>query len=274
MGTVKWQVLRIYDDGSMDIISTPTTKTIYFQGALGYNNGVYLMNDICSTLYSKTVNGNKIEARSINLEDMEYWLTDEGKTEKSNYISNEVASLSTGTYITNIDTANNRVTYVTERSYYPMLYKEQNGSGINTTTVKEDGISESNKYYTLETMISNEEEVTSYAQATSGLTITKTYYNISIDSTNYGEGATVLSNPNSYWVGTRFVDAYYYAAGFGLRFADSEMNGNLTFDSLPGYNDDNYRLRAVVTLGADVQIKKCTGINDKTNMHEITSYGD
>ena len=71
-----WQILRIYADGSIDLIGSETNQSVYFKGANGYNNGVTVMNDICKTLYSR---GN-IEARSIKYEDIEYWLTDAGKT--------------------------------------------------------------------------------------------------------------------------------------------------------------------------------------------------
>ena len=81
--TLKWQVLRIYDDGSMDLIGSPTSKDVYFQGALGYNNGVYVINDICESLYSKKTK--EITARSVNLEDFEKWLTTDGISARTSY---------------------------------------------------------------------------------------------------------------------------------------------------------------------------------------------
>lgn len=39
------------------------------QGAQGYNNGVYLLNEACSYLYGNEEKG--IKARSINIEDIE-----------------------------------------------------------------------------------------------------------------------------------------------------------------------------------------------------------
>ena len=80
--TMKWQVLRINEDGSMDIIGTPTTDEVYFMTAKGYNNGVYLMNDICKTLYSNSAHN--ITARSVNQDDMEKWLTDDVKDASGN----------------------------------------------------------------------------------------------------------------------------------------------------------------------------------------------
>ena len=68
--SLKWRVLNINDDGTVDLISaTPTNTSVYFQGALGYNNGVYLLNDFCNTLYGNTTKG--ATARSLNIEDIE-----------------------------------------------------------------------------------------------------------------------------------------------------------------------------------------------------------
>jgi type II secretory pathway pseudopilin PulG len=291
MGEVEWQVLRMYDDGSMDIISTPTTKSIWLYGTLGYNNGVYLLNDICRTLYSKTVNGNKIEARSINIEDMEYWLTDDitnedgtittgGKTAKANYISKAVANFSTGTYITNVDTVNNRLTY-SDHTYYPILYKEEKGSGIDTTAVKDEGISGSESYYSnLSDLISSNVKGKSYDLAsTSGLTITYTYYNMVINSTNYGEGATVLQGPpktsHPYFVASRCVGADDRDA----RYAFFEACGDVLEEALIFRSHDSSStlcrgLRSVVHLGPNTKITTSETPTDSTTPHKITSYGN
>ena len=55
--TLDWQILRIYKDGRMDLIGSPTSQDVYFQGATGYNSGVTVMNDICKELYSKNTKG-------------------------------------------------------------------------------------------------------------------------------------------------------------------------------------------------------------------------
>ena len=80
---LNWRVLRKNDDGSIDLIGDATSNSVYFSGSLGYNNGVYLLNDICKELYSNSTH--HITARSVNLEDMEKWLTDSGKTARASY---------------------------------------------------------------------------------------------------------------------------------------------------------------------------------------------
>ena len=62
--------MNINDDGSVELISaTPTSKTVYLKGALGYNNGVYILNNLCKTQYSNS--GLGTTARSLNKVDIE-----------------------------------------------------------------------------------------------------------------------------------------------------------------------------------------------------------
>ena len=45
--SLTWRVLSVNDDGTIDLISSaPTSQSVEFGGALGYNNCVYLLNDI------------------------------------------------------------------------------------------------------------------------------------------------------------------------------------------------------------------------------------
>ncbi len=82
---LKWRILNIDASGRVDLISeTPTSQTVYFQGARGYNNGVYVINDICRSLYSNSSLG--IEARSLALKDIENKMNDTGKAEKEAYV--------------------------------------------------------------------------------------------------------------------------------------------------------------------------------------------
>ena len=261
--TMKWQVLRINEDGSMDIIGTPTSYSVYFSDAKGYNNGVYLMNDICKTLYSNSAHN--ITARSVNQDDMEKWLTDDvkdasgnvttkgGKTARSESIKSYINSLSGGTdYIESVDKTNNTVTYKKRYSYYPILAGHENGIGIDTD-VKTDGIgaSEENVKVNNTPLIPTEQ---TYTQATNNLTVKQTYYKININSTNYGAGAKALSNNTYYWVASRYVICDSINAIFGLRIASTDASGNVMFFSSRGNYGNYYSLRPVVTFRSDVLI--------------------
>lgn len=230
--SLKWRVLRKNADGSIDLIADPTSKNVYFKGALGYNNGVYLLNEICEKLYSNT--DKNVTARSVNLDDMEKWLTDAGKNARANY-SNAVKYGETKTY-----TGSN--------AYRPDIYgKTEN---------------ENDKYYSAPT--------TNTYTGSNTLDAKQTYYKISINSTNYGDGAKVLNNSNNYWVAARCVNCNSGFAYFGLRFASSNMYGYYVFDSRYGTYYSGYdRLRPVVSLRSDVQITPSTGTNGADNPHTI-----
>lgn len=76
-----WRVLRIYEDGSMDLVSDMFDK-IYMKGYMAYNNGVYLLNDICESLYSRK--SSNIIARSIQVEDFWKMITQEEREKLEN----------------------------------------------------------------------------------------------------------------------------------------------------------------------------------------------
>ena len=229
-------MLRIYDDGSMDLIGSPTSKDVYFQGALGYNNGVYVINDICESLYSKKTKG--ITARSVNLEDFEKWLTTDGISARTSYKNGDNITYDTPK------------TYKGGYSYRPDIYgKTEN---------------ESDKYYTTPTT-----NTYSGGNSSDTLDVKQTLYRIDFNSTNYGDGAKVLTASNYYWVASRYVNCRIDFAHFGLRNARSNIDGTYVFHSCYDNTYGNVRLRPVVSLGSNIQITPSSGENTPTNMHTI-----
>ena len=239
--TLKWKIINKDESkGTIDIVSAePTSNTVYFRGALGYNNGVYLINDICEKLYSNTAKG--IKARSINLEDMEKHLTDAGFTARNAYTNSNSGKKygETKTY--------------TSSKQYPKLYASQIGAGITSTSVTKpdivktiDPYKESSKGYTTPTA------ETSDTAGDSGLTVTQTYYYIPINEANYGAAAAILANSNYFWVASRYVDTYSSNAYFGLRYASTYMRASYMFYSDGTTDSDNYRLRPLVSLSSSV----------------------
>ena len=229
--TLNWRILKINGDGSIEIISDPTNKDVYFSGSLGYNNGVYLLNDICKELYSNTTKG--VTARSVNLKDMEDWLTEAGKTARAKYSSGTATYGETKTYKDNY-------------SYAPNAYNSEEDENSNHYT------SPTTETYT----------------KLGTLNAKQTHYYIPIDETNYGEGAKVLSNSNSYWVAARYINCNSYFAYFGLRNANTYIGGYDMFYSYYNTNGNTYRVRAVVSLGSSVQINANTGESPE-NAHTI-----
>jgi len=66
---LQWRVLSV-NNNTIELISTATTsKTVAFKEALGYNNGVYLLDDFCNTIYGDV--SKKATARSLKIEDIQ-----------------------------------------------------------------------------------------------------------------------------------------------------------------------------------------------------------
>ena len=241
-----WKVLNVdKENDTVDIISTnPTSSTVYFADILGYNNGPYLMNEICKAQYSNKTLG--VNARSINLLDMEKHLTADGITARNayQYDSSTAKYGTTKTYPSN--------------TKYPSLYANQKGAGPNITEaeaskkITQPDTTKGNDPYEESKPIVPKGTTEPTNDSTYGtgspLTVTQTDYYISINDTNYGTAATVLANSTEFWVAARYVNTYSGIAGFGLRFANTNTRGCGMFNS-SGYADGNFcALRPVVSL--------------------------
>ena len=248
-----WKVLNVdKENDTVDIISTnPTSSTVYFKNILCYNNGPYLMNEICKAQYSNKTLG--VNARSINLLDMEKHLTSPGITARNayQYDSSTAKYGTTKTYPSN--------------TKYPSLYANQKGAGPNVSSITPSDITKGNDPYEESKPIATTEPTTDNTSGTGNpLTVTQTYYNISIDNTNYGTASTVLANGTPFWVAARYVSTGSSNAYFGLRFAYTNTYGCYMFYS-GGYTYGvNYALRPVVSLPSSLLTGEKT--NDAWNL--------
>ena len=229
-----WKVLNVdKENDTVDIISTnPTSSTVYFGNILGYNNGPYYMNEICKAQYSNKTLG--VNARSINLLDMEKHLTATGIAARNAY-TNAVKYGTTKTYTSN--------------TKYPSLYANQKGAGPNVSSISQPDITKGNDPYEESKPIATTEPTTDNTSGTGNpLTVTQTFYYIPINDTNYGTASSVLANSTYFWVASRCVLTDSGNANFGLRIAHTITGGYLMFNS-NGYPDcSNSRLRPVVSL--------------------------
>ena len=256
---MKWRVLNIHENGTVDLIGdvSASDQTIYFQGALGYNNGVYLLNDICKELYSNNNLG--ITARSINIEDIESQMNETGIATRDAYTVNGVQYGNIKTY--------------TGYTQYPNLYVKEKGSGIDTVEVNTNGIGGSNNGYTNPTTETS-------SKASTRLTVTQTYYALTYipDSyfKDYNESSStvrdMLFNTGTiYFLASRYVVCNSTFASFGLRTVSGVyIEGYNRFNSNGTTSAYNFRLRPIVSIGADIKIEACEGENSSTNMHEIS----
>ena len=246
--TLKWRILNIDEaNGTVDLVSAmPTSNTVGFGGILGYNNGPYIMDKICEALYSNNSRG--IKARSIDLLDMEKHLTAAGIAARNAY-TNSSSGKKYGT----------TKTYTEGNSKYPLLYDGQKGAGVNVaeteveTKMEKIDITKGNDPYEESKAIA-ETEPTKDSSFETGkpLTVTSTYYGISINGTNYGIAGDVMKSDNYFWVASRVVYADSGFARFGLRSAGTGMNGYDMYYSDGKSGSVNCRLRPVVSLQSSI----------------------
>ena len=236
-----WKVLNVdKENDTVDIISTnPTSSTVTFTNILGYNNGPYLMNEICKAQYSNKTLG--VNARSINLLDMEKHLTPTGIKSRNEYNKGDSTYAKYGTTKT-----------YTSNTKYPSLYANQKGAGPNVSTISQPDITKGNDPYEESKPIvqKNTTEPTNDSTYGTGspLTVTQTYYNISINDTNYGTASSILANSTYFWVAARYVITDSSYAVFGLRSARTDTRGCSMFCSDGITYGLNYALRPIVSL--------------------------
>ena len=241
-----WKVLNVdKENDTVDIISTnPTSSTVYFADILGYNNGPYLMNEICKSQYSNKTLG--VNARSINLLDMEKHLTADGITARNayQYDSSTAKYGTTKTYPSN--------------TKYPSLYANQKGAGPNITEaeaskkITQPDTTKGNDPYEESKPIVPKGTTEPTNDSTYGtgnpLTVTQTYYYRPINDTNYGTASSILANSTKFWVAARDVHTRSDYATFGLRIADTNAYGCNMFYSNGDTGGSTCALRPVVSL--------------------------
>ena len=235
--TLKWRVMNINDNGSIDIISTsPIATDIYIGSTLGYNNGVLLLNDLCKTQYSNSTLG--VTARSINLEDIEKKFSSTGIAARNAYSTFDDTQYG------------NTKTYSGSSSYSPDIYDH-----VGKTTAEE-----SKDYYTTPTTATHTQKGT--------LEVQQTYYHFDNTPASYFDDAAfhelIFGTGTEYWIASRYTDCYSAHANFGLRCVRSAtLSGNNFFPSSDFTSGGNRsRVRPVVSLGSNIKISTDGGTAD------------
>ena len=249
---LKWRIFDIHLDGTVDLISeNRTTDMLHFFGVLGYNNGVFIMNDICAKQYSNKNLG--IISRNINMQDIDNQLNEEGYI----YKENNIGSVKT---------------YSEGYNEYPILYSQEIGSGINSKSTIINGIKPSDNGY-------KEPTNQTYDTANTWLTVTDNAYNMNRTSDYFN---SIMENTllfayklSNYWVASRYVEANENKADFGLKaagYAGIENKKMCDSERASGTNGYGYSLRPIVSLGSDIQIIPVENADGSTeqNMHQIS----
>ena len=262
-----WKIMEVDENGNITKLLGIGSKNVYFRGSTGYNNGVYLLNDICKSRYGNASLG--ATARSLNIEDIE---------SRMNATGIEARNANKGYN-------NNSIQYGTTRKYtgsytkYPALYAQEKYSGINVSDVADgtqvitgsadataqakmnpNGKSGSDDIYTT---LPETSETTGPSKT--NLTCTQTYYKMSSPSSYFDDSNfynMIFGTGTHFWLASRYVDCYSGSsyATFGLRVVDSSnLNGYALFNSSGTSNNSYNRLASVVSLGSGIQVKSGNG---------------
>ena len=244
----EWKVLDI-ENGKVTLVPTaPTTGTVYLGYAQGYNNGVKLLNDACSSLYGNTAKG--ITARSLNIEDIEKYMTPEALKSAHEYAN-------AAKYGEQVSSA-----YTTANSKYPVMYAKENLSFINDGPKKEDGLGMSKQTEFIEkteggatdgkitTATSIRPYQTYWYKDNSFM---KTAFKTATNGTKYYGLIIPQGSTTTYWLASRCVNAGSSYCYFNMRFVNGgRVNAGGMYDSNDGAGSHSLALFPAVSLSSEL----------------------
>ena len=224
----EWKVLSI-ENGKVELVPTnPTEGTVYLGQAQGYNNGVKLLNDACSSLYGNTSKG--ITARSLNIDDIEKYMSDDKLAEVHQYQYTSGGGVKYGTQLSSAYTSNKN---------YPSIYAKENLSVINGNK-KTDGLGMSEQSTFVEKTDDGE---------TDGKITTAT------SETNYYDLLIPQGSSTYYWLASRCVNTYSSGCDFGmLSVYSGDVDAYNMYGSYDGTNSDSRALFSVVSLNSGIKV--------------------
>ena len=252
-----WKVLSIDESaGTVELVpSAPTTGTVYLGQAQGYNNGVKLLNDACSSLYGDS--GKGITARSINIEDIEKYMTDTALTEAHNYTNTR----SNTKYGDQVSSA-----YLAINSKHPAIYAQEKLAVINGTPNGDTGLDLSKQDTFVERTEGTNGAITTatsiqpyqtywYKDATFMSTAFKDYTKQDSSIANYYNLIMPKGTGTTYWVASRCARANSSGCLFNVRFVPSGgVNADVMCAS-GGYSGNDFASHAlfpVITLNSSL----------------------
>ena len=262
-----WKIMEVDENGNITkLFGVPSSSqsSVYFRGSTGYNNGVYLLNDICKSRYGNASLG--ATARSLNIEDIESRMNATGIAARNGYKSGTTQYGTTKTF-----TGSN--------AQYPAIYAQEKYSGVDVSDVtagsqviagevnataqarmNPNGKSGSDNIYTT---LPETSETTGPSKT--NLTCTQTFWGGSQSSSYFDDSNfynMIFGTGTYFWLASRYVncDSGNSRAIFGLRFVgSSSLNGFSMFYSSGRSGSSYYRLAPVVSLGSGIQVKSGSG---------------
>ena len=219
---LNWRVLDKTQEGKLRLISAnPTESTVKLQSADGYNNAVYLLDELCNTLYK----GENATAKSLKIEDIQ------NKMNLSVWNYNNYTSYGS--------------TFNPSNKQYPLIFAQEMGQTVNGRSGSLD--------------LSEQTSAMTGKGTASTWTVRYTYWYNSMGASNYVDPVYHelfhTAATGTYWLSSRCVLANSSGARFGVRcVASSNVRAWDLFDSFGYKYFDTYRVRPVVSLESNVKI--------------------
>ena len=263
-----WKIMEVDENGNITKLLGIGSKSVDFKGSTGYNNGVYLLNDICKSRYGNASLG--ATARSLNIEDIESRMNSTGIAARNAYKAGTVQYGTTRKY-------------TGDNTEYPAIYAQEKYSGVDVSDVADgtqvitgsvdataqarmnlNGKSGSDNIYT--TLPETSEKT---GPSKTNLTCTQTYYYMYRPSSYFDDSnfySMIFGTGTTFWLASRYVychsyDSYAYFGLRGVRTVD--LYGYDLFRSYGGSSNYYNRLAPVVSLGSGVQIKSGEGTTER-----------
>ena len=270
-----WKIMEVDENGNITKLLGIGAKTVYFQGSTGYNNGVYLLNDICKSRYGNASLG--ATARSLTIEDIESKMNSIGIAARNAYKSGTTQYGTTRKY-----TGNN--------AKYPALYEQEKYAGVHrdaqenlvevsdvadgtqviigsVDTTAQGKMNPSGKTQSEDVYTAATEDTSKTASTT--LTCTQTYYRFDSTPSSYFDDSNfynmIFGTETKFGLASRYVSCssnHSYAL-FGLCCVRvSDLGGYVFFSSNGNSGSSSNRLAPVVSLGSGVQVKSGEGTTE------------
>ena len=119
-----WKIMEVDESGNVTKLLGIGAKDVSFRGSKGYNNGVYLLNDICKSRYGNASLG--ATARSLNIEDIESRMNSKGIEARNTYKSGKTQYGATRKY-----TGRYTGRYPESYAEYPAIYEQEKYAGVH-----------------------------------------------------------------------------------------------------------------------------------------------
>ena len=275
-----WKIMEVDENGNITKLLGIGEKSLTFCGSTGYNNGVYLLNDICRTRYGNASLG--ATARSLTIEDIESRMNATGIAARNANKGFKDQSIQYGTTKTFTE-SNAQYPATGSNVQYPAIYAQEKYSGVDVSDVtagsqviagevdataqarmNPNGKSGSDDIYT-----TLPETLETTGPSKTNLTCTQTLYHSYVRSSYFDDSNfynMIFGTETYFWLASRCVDcrSSYSFAFFALRCAGCNLLSYTNLFSSTGSGDGGFNcLAPVVSLGSGIQIKSGEGTIEK-----------